>query len=225
MIAKRLEVISELVTHSRCTADIGTDHGIVPLKLIDSHRADKVIATDVSAPSLNKTQKKVASNHLDSKIITRLGNGLDPINKDECDTIIIAGMGGLLIKDILNRGVNKIENATLILQPMNNAHFVRMFLEFSDYKITKEMIVFENNHYYQIIVAEPGNMKIDDPIDYWVGCKSARKSDAVFENFIKSLISKQKEIIHYTKNQPTANARRKIIQTKNIICMLEEILK
>ena len=225
MIAKRLEVISELVAHSRCTADIGTDHGIVPLKLIDSHRADKVIATDVSAPSLNKTKKKVEINQLGSKIITRLGNGLDPINKDECDTIIIAGMGGLLIKDILNRGVNKIENATLILQPMNNAHFVRMFLEFSDYKITKEMIVFENNHYYQIIVAEPGNMKIEDPIDYWVGWKSARKSDAVFENFIKSLISKQKEIIRYAINQPTVNARRKIIQTKNIIRMLEETLK
>lgn len=225
MISKRLEVISGLVSHSQCVADIGTDHGIVPLNLIYSHQADKVIATDVSAPSLNKTKKKVEMHHLDSKIITRLGNGLNPIKIDECDTIIIAGMGGLLIRDILNSGMNKIEKATLILQPMNNAHVVRMFLESSFYKIIKERIVLENNHYYQIMVAEPGNMSISDPIDYWIGYKNARRSDTIFNKFVESFIVKQEEILQYTGNQSTTNTRRKIMQTKNFIAMLKETLR
>jgi tRNA (adenine22-N1)-methyltransferase len=223
MISPRLNAIAQLIEGRNCVADIGTDHGIIPIELIRSQKAEKVIATDISSQSLMKTQKKVQLNHLEEKIDMRVGDGLAPINHNECDAIIIAGMGGLLIRDILKDGISKLGTAQLIVQPMNNAQFVRMVLEEIHYRIMKEIVIYERHHYYQIIFAEPGLMKIDNPIDYWIGLESARSFTPTYNNFIEWFIKQQEKIIKIAgKQKNTANVYRKINQTKYFIRMLKE---
>lgn len=223
MISPRLEAISQLIENKNCVADVGTDHGIIPIELIRSQRAQKVIATDISAQSLKKTQKKVQRDHLEKKIDLRVGDGLVPINKNECDAIIVAGMGGLLIRDILEDGLMKLGEAQLILQPMNNMQYVRMALEKIHYRILKEIVVYERHHYYQIILSEPGLMKFDNPIDYWIGLESARNFTPTYKNYISWFINQQEKIIKAAGQQRnTVNVRRKINQTKYFIRMLKE---
>ncbi|MCH4072828.1 tRNA (adenine(22)-N(1))-methyltransferase [Pseudoramibacter sp.] len=223
MISPRLNAIAQLIEGKNCVADIGTDHGIIPIELIRSQKSEKVIATDISAQSLMKTQKKVKLNHLEERIDMRVGDGLAPINQNECDAIIIAGMGGLLIRDILKDGLSKLGTAQLIVQPMNNAQFVRMMLEKIHYRIVKEIVIYERHHYYQIIFAVPGLMKIDNPIDYWIGLKSASSFTPTYSNFIEWFIKQQEKIIKIAgKQKNTANVSRKINQTKYFIRMLKE---
>lgn len=223
MISPRLEAISQLIENKNCVADVGTDHGIIPIELVRSQRTQKVIATDISPQSLMKTQKKVQRDHLEKIIDLRVGDGLSPIEKNECDAIIIAGMGGLLIRDILEEGLMKLGEAQLILQPMNNMQYVRMTLEKIHHRILKEIVVYERHHYYQIILSEPGLMKFDNPIDYWIGLESARDFTPTYRDYISWFINQQEKIIKAAGQQRnTVNVRRKINQTKYFIRMLKE---
>ena len=92
-----------MVTYFDTIADIGCDHGYVCIELIKNNKVKKAIASDISYPSLKKTIDFVKVNNIDDRIETRVGDGLDVLNKDEVDAVIVAGMGGVLISDILLR--------------------------------------------------------------------------------------------------------------------------
>ena len=101
MISKRLQHIVDIVTYFDTIADIGCDHGYVCIELIKNKKVKKAIASDISYPSLKKTIDYVKENNIEDKIETRVGNGLEILSTDEVDAVIIAGMGGVLISDIL----------------------------------------------------------------------------------------------------------------------------
>ena len=103
MAGLRLKKICNLVDENSIVADIGTDHGIIPIELSKNHIAKKIIATDISEDSLEKLEQKLIYNSNIVNIETRVSDGLDCFNEFEVDTIIISGMGGILIKEILDK--------------------------------------------------------------------------------------------------------------------------
>ena len=107
MKSKRLLEIASLVEENSIVADIGTDHGYIPVYLMEEARAKRVIGSDISKGSLNKIVNYVRMKKLEDKIDTRLGNGLEVLRPFEVDTVIIAGMGGMLIRDILEKNLRK----------------------------------------------------------------------------------------------------------------------
>ena len=98
MLKGRLLAIANAVPPSRAIADIGTDHGLVPVWLVTNGIAQKAIITDISPGSLAKAESLIKQEGLADKIEPRLGDGLLPVKPGEVDTIVIAGMGGMLIK-------------------------------------------------------------------------------------------------------------------------------
>lgn len=224
MLSKRLKTVTDAVGKAACVLDMGCDHGYVPLALIQNHQAKHVIASDISAPSLDKAKHQIASAHLEDVIETRLGGGLDIILKDECDAIIMAGMGGLLISDILQQDFEKVAHARLVLQPMNHAATARLTLEKIGFCIQSERVVFEDGHYYEIIMAEPGDMQVKEPIDYWVGYTPARRKDDDFVAHVKALLTAENKIITNLQNKKTENVRRRLAQCRGYVDMLEEVL-
>ncbi len=98
----RLTAIANLVDYGK-VADVGCDHGKLGYYLIGTDRASEVIATDISAPSLSKAEELAKENGVQDIMHTRLGNGLDPVGDREVDTVIIAGLGGDVISDIVLR--------------------------------------------------------------------------------------------------------------------------
>ena len=160
MISKRLQYIVDMVTHFETIADIGCDHGYVCIELIKNNKVKKAIASDISYPSLKKTIDFVKVNNIDDRIETRVGDGLDVLNKDEVDAVIVAGMGGVLISDILKKNYNlkfKEKNPLLILQPVQQAKDLRYYLYENKFEIVDEDIVFDMGKYYNIIVAKKIN--------------------------------------------------------------------
>ena len=156
MLTKRLETIKNLVNNSKITVDVGTDHGYVPISLITEKRALKVIACDINKGPLNNARANIQKAGLLEKIELRLGGGLAPCETGEADTVIIAGMGGILIKDILEESYIKAQSAEkLILQPMNSLDVLREYLINNNFSVKNEHLAIEGEKIYNIIEVVP----------------------------------------------------------------------
>lgn len=164
MITPRLEMILRNVTGKSC-ADIGTDHAYIPIKLAE--KGIKVIATDIRPGPLKTAAENVKKHGTDIEL--RLGGGLTTIKKGEVETVIIAGMGGEMIENIINESIETAKCCTLVLQPMNSQCELRKYLEKNGFKITAEDIAVEGHKIYNLIVAESGTPnKYKDEINYHI---------------------------------------------------------
>ncbi len=160
MLTERLLKVKNLVEKTNTVLDVGTDHGYVPISLITEKRAKKVIAADINEGPLKNAEKNIRMAGLSDYIELRLGSGLVPVEKGEADTVIVAGMGGILIADILKESYEKaIAVKKLILQPMYSQEILRKYLIENGFEIIKEYLVRENEKIYNIIEAIPGTEK------------------------------------------------------------------
>ncbi len=196
-LSKRLlEIISFVGENSKVVADIGTDHGYIPVYIIQNNLSQKVIATDISPASLNKTITYVNSLYLNDKIDTRFGDGLDVIKPNEVDTVIIAGMGGVLISKILDNNkevCNTVEN--FILQPMVASRELRQYLVENGYEIVDESLAKEGRRFYEIIQAKRGKGNIHKDLHYDISHKLIEKDHPLIREFIGFKINEIEEIL------------------------------
>lgn len=156
-LSKRLRTIVDMTMTCRIAADIGTDHGFVPMALLREKRAEKCIAADIRTGPLERAREHIAAAGLQDSCEFRLGPGLQVLAKDEAELIIIAGMGGLLIRDILLEGKEKLGAAgQLVLSPHTEVPAVRRTLETLDFHIEDEAVVLEEEKFYTVISALPG---------------------------------------------------------------------
>lgn len=150
-LKNRLYTVSTLVPNGARVADIGTDHGHLPIYLTESGVSPFCLACDIKEKPLESAKeniKKVGT----SKVETRLGPGLSPVFPDEVDCVTIAGMGGEVIASILE-DCPWIKNGkyTLILQPMTSADALRRYLSENGFSIEKEIACEENRKVYTVM--------------------------------------------------------------------------
>ncbi|MCM1256920.1 MAG: class I SAM-dependent methyltransferase [Roseburia sp.] len=155
-MSKRLTLLSQMVTEGNVLADVGTDHGYIPIYLVRQGKIPKAIAMDIGQGPLFRAREHIAEYNLGGYIQTRLSDGVTSLGAGEADTILIAGMGGSLILHILTEGINVIESAKeLILQPQSEIEKVREYLFRTGYKITEENMLSEDGKYYQMFSCKP----------------------------------------------------------------------
>lgn len=148
-LSKRLQMVSSLVTKGNRLADIGTDHGYIPIALVGEGICPWAIASDVNKGPLLRAKEHIQENSLLEQIEVRLGNGLESISCGEVDSILIAGMGGPLIVTILEQGKNVRDSAKeLILSPHSDIAGVRAYILGQGYEIVQENMVKEDGKYY-----------------------------------------------------------------------------
>ena len=121
MITSRLQSIINYA-HGKVIADVGTDHAFIPIELICTERAEKVIASDIRRGPLDSAVRNINAAGMSDKIETRLGSGLSVLNSGEADMIIVAGMGGEMIEKIIKEDEGTARASELILQPMNSQY-------------------------------------------------------------------------------------------------------
>ena len=157
-ISKRLESIANLVTPGYRVSDIGTDHGYVPIYLLRKDLCPSAIAVDISKGSLEKAIFNVSRAGLENKIDCRLSDGLDAISPGETDSIIIAGMGGILMDKILRRGIEVVlSSKELILAPHRDIQLVHQFAKEFGMGIVYDNTVLDKKRYYNIIKLKVNN--------------------------------------------------------------------
>lgn len=176
----RLKFSADEVRKGKKVADIGTDHAYLPAYLIENDICPSAIAADIGKGPLENAKKVVSTSEiLSERIELRLSNGLKEIRPDEAEDIVIAGMGGILISEILTAAPwVKDETKRLILQPMSHAEDVRRYLCENGFEIIKEKACSDAKHNYIIIVAEFTNKENDkDEAFYYKGLIQFDKSE------------------------------------------------
>ena len=156
-LSARLACVASLVSAGARVADIGSDHAYLPAALVLDGKIDFAIAGEVVKGPYENAVHEIKDHQLEGQVIPRLADGLAAIEPaDKVDTITIAGMGGSLIASILEKDKNKLTGIKrLVLQPNVGESQLREWLMNNHYQIMNEKIIEEDNHIYEIIVAEP----------------------------------------------------------------------
>ncbi len=162
-LSKRLKLVASFVEPGALVADVGTDHGYVPIWLVQEGVAAGGIAMDVNQGPLERAKAHIAACGLSGRIQVRLGDGLSALSGEEADTVIIAGMGGPLIVRILTEGLETARRMKrLILSPQSEIWSVRAFLERNGFVIEDDAMTEEDGKYYTVICARSAGGYIGD---------------------------------------------------------------
>lgn len=224
-LSKRLKEIAALVDPCYTVADIGTDHGYIPIFLIKEGICVHAIASDINKGPVEKARKNIQNENLGSKIECRLGGGLSVLKPKEADGIVIAGMGGNLIRDILEADMEVVKKTEqLILQPVQNPEVLRAYLYTKGYKIVDEALIFDEGKYYEIIKVQYDFAPVIlDPIYYEVSPILLRKEHVLITAYVQQKIHKYQKIEdNILEDTQAANLRREEVSMK--IQKLKELI-
>lgn len=188
-LTPRLEKLAELVPRCEALADIGTDHAYIPAALVSEGIAAKAIASDIVAGPVERARETVARYALSDKIDVRMGAGLETVVENEADVIVVAGMGGILISEILEKSRRVTDGAKmLILQPMTAVRELREYLCGGGYTITGEYLVKEESKLYNIITAHSGGDTEYTVKEMYLGRDTRENSPSLFDEYKKRIL-------------------------------------
>ncbi|MCD1146875.1 class I SAM-dependent methyltransferase [Peptoniphilus sp. KCTC 25270] len=187
-ISVRLYELAKMVDFTPIVADIGTDHGYIPYLLLKENKCMIAIATDISEPSLKKGKSLLESEFTPFQYDCRVGDGLEVLEPMEANAVIIAGMGGILISEVLEKSKEKAMSMDyLILQPMQAEEELMDYLTKEDYQLMEVRLVKENKKIYPIFKMKPG---ISEEIISW----ESFKEDPLFTELCQHKIHVFEEI-------------------------------
>ena len=226
-LTDRLLKIASLVTEGKRVADIGTDHGYIPVYLLNKNKVPFAILADVNKGPLDNARKEVRHNNLLDKTDLRLGSGIEILKKGEVDEVIIAGMGGILISELLeaNKEVSHSVDK-LILQPMQAQDELRKYLFSNGYEILNEVLVKEDFRIYEILEVKytGNNTQVEDEIYFEVGKKLIENKDELLNEFIDKKVYKYNSIIEKLDGKSGEAVEQKREESKVAIEKLKGLL-
>lgn len=159
-LSRRMQMLADMVTWGSRVADVGCDHGFLPIYLVQTGKSPGCLAMDVRKGPLSGAAAHIAFCGLEEYIETRLSDGLTAYHIGEADTLVCAGMGGRLMERILAEGGEKSRSfAELILQPQSEIPEFRSYLRNAGYLITEEEAVYEEGKFYFAMKAVYGGQE------------------------------------------------------------------
>ena len=168
VLSMRLSVVLSLIPQGGVVADVGCDHGLLSVAIAQDKRWQGVIAMDISRDAVEKARAQLAP-YFDVYAHVRQSNGLSALLEGEARTVVMAGMGGMLMVELLNAGQDKLQGAALVLQPQGSAVFVRVWLHRHGYAVRMERLVQEDGWWYEVMLAVPGIQGYADEAGYLLG--------------------------------------------------------
>ncbi|WP_434651904.1 tRNA (adenine(22)-N(1))-methyltransferase TrmK [Pseudomonas sp. R3-56] len=225
-LSMRLERVAALVPAGARLADIGSDHGYLPVALLRRGVISAAVAGEVALTPFRSAERTVRESGLEHTIAVRLASGLGAIEPgDGITAISLCGMGGETIRDILEAGKSRLNGRErLILQPNGGEQPLRQWLVAHDYRILHEEMLRENRFYYEIIVAER-----DGPVTYsaeelYFGPLQMQARSPVFlDKWERMLRFKHKNLANLTRAQQGV-AQEKVQEIARQIRWISELL-
>jgi len=193
-VSKRLQTIVDYI-NVQTIADIACDHAYISIAALQSGAARRSVACDINAFSIEKAKKNILACGLSGSIETRLANGIRGLLPSEVDTVIIAGVGGRLICEILEYDIEKTKSFNrFIIQPQRDAQLTRRCLHRAGFLICDEDMVFDGGIYYPVIIAERGNEPPYTDIQYTFGKIPLENKHLVLKDHISLKLRQLKDI-------------------------------
>lgn len=223
-LSKRLDAVAALVSHRR-VADIGTDHGYVPIHLFLQGRLEKGYACDVRKGPLEKCRANLVSYGAEGVIETRLGSGLTPLAPGEAETAVLAGMGGMLIVHILQDSPQVAASLReLVLSPQRDFAAVRRYVHEIGFSIAEEHMLKEDGKPYLLLRCERGAERYEREIDYLYGKKLLAAKDPILRELLTAEEKKYSRLLESLRENPTENARERVPQVAQKLAWMREAL-
>ncbi len=218
-ISNRLKCISEFVEDNDKIIDIGCDHALLDIYLMNNKNNINLIASDIHEGAIKNAKKNISKHALLDKIDLRLGDGLNVINENEVDTIIIAGMGYYSIEKILSNSekMNKIKK--IIVQSNTDVVKLRKFIIKLGYKIEDELLVKDKDIIYTIIKFTLGKEKYSYEEIYFGPKILSKKDDLFLEYYNKKLLKYENLLLQLPKYEI-----KNILHHKHLIRIIKKEL-
>ena len=210
-----------MIRDTTAVVDVGTDHAILPAYLALNRDCKSIIATDINEQPLRRAARTVYEYGVDDKVDLRLCDGLDGINSGEADEIVIAGLGGETISEIIEAAEwLKDGGKNLILQPMSRPEMLRDYLSGAGFSIEREEPVRDGKHLYTVIKASyVGPLEV--PAHYkYIGEVLSSESELAAE-YVDNVISSFGKMLAGMKKSRTA-VESKLRELENILTLIEK---
>lgn len=212
-LSKRLALVASFVNEGSSLADIGTDHGYIPIELTRQGKVPKAIAMDVRKGPLERAREHIREYHLEERIETRLSDGAERLKAGEADTVVIAGMGGELVIHILEGGRHLWDEVgQWVLSPQSELDKVRTFLQENGFVITREDMVEEDGKYYTVMDVSRGVMEEMSQAERLYGVYLIRHKNPVLREFLKRERDQLLKIREQLNAQSTDSARARLAE-------------
>lgn len=228
MLSARLKMVADYVNICNVAADIGTDHGYIPIWLVKNNICKRAIAADISKGSCNKAQNNINISRLEDKISVRCGSGLEVIDssEDNVDCIIISGMGGLMTVSVLKSSAEAVNNASqLVLQPQRDINAVRKYVTDNGFKIIDESILKDNNKFYIAINCVKGRSEKYNEAELYFGKYIAKNNTDIFKEYIDIEINKIYNALLSIKENLSDDNKKRYDELANKYNMYKEVGK
>ena len=236
-LSKRMKSVADMIQPCDAVGDIGCDHAFVSIYLVEQHRAKRVIASDVRRGPIAIAKRNIEAMNLSDQIEIRMGVGLDTIVPGEVNAVVLAGMGGMLMIDILERGEEVVTRCDqLVLQPQSDIEKVRRYLAEKGYHLADEQMLIDAGKYYNLLDVRVHEMVQKDEYDcskladdwcYMYGGSLLRKKDP----FLRSWLVKRRDttagLINSLSDKNTEKAAKRLktvkAEQKTICAVLKQV--
>lgn len=230
-LSKRLQAVADLVSEGLVVADVGTDHGYIPIYLLETKKCQKALAMDVNAGPLERAREHIATYHLSDVIETRLSNGVEALSIGECDCVVIAGMGGALTIRILEEGKEIFRQLKeFVLQPQSELSKVRRYLCENGYEVIAEDMVHEDGKFYPMMKVTNGEAIEYNAIELRYGKHLLEQKHPVLKTFLEKEVQAKEQILKKLDMQSGMHIearkeelRRELAEVKEAICYVERL--
>ena len=201
-ISHRIQAVASFVTPGLTVADIGCDHGYTTIYLLREGIAPKVYAMDINKGPLERAVQNIERAGLQGQVVFRLSDGMEKLLPDEAGCLLLSGMGGILIRDILSRSPAVVEKAAeLVLQPQSELGILRHYLHDRGYCIVRESMLLDAGKYYTVMKAVKGEEQYEGEMEYRYGRLLLEKRSDVFVEWLKKELARMDAIVEGMKDK------------------------
>lgn len=184
-LSKRMQAIADLIVPCRTLADVGTDHGYIPIYALQQKLVQRAIAMDINKGPLERAESHIQEYGLDAYIETRLSDGVSKLLPNEADLVVIAGMGGGLMQKILEEGKAVFDTVPyVILQPQSEIEKFRYYLAERHWMIEKEDMIYEDGKYYPMMRVCHGGTEMPNEIEARFGKYLLEAKHPILKNYL-----------------------------------------
>ena len=217
-LSHRLQTIVDIVPVCDLVVDVGCDHGKVLAKLFLENKIQRAIASDISAPSVEKAKQLLTELGYIDRVNIVVGDGMQNIDQASVDVVIVAGMGGREILQIMDNCQANV--GTWVLQPMSDVAYVRECLHNNGYKITKDQFFYDKGKYYTLLKVETGKQRLNQlQLKYGV----EYKNDLVLKEYLgKEIVKVEKYLTQASSKIQSKDLKKKYKELKKIVRSIHE---
>ncbi len=225
-LSKRLQAVADLVSEGQIVADVGTDHGYIPIYLLESGKCERAIAMDINKGPLLRAKEHIAEHGLDAKIEVKLSDGVEALSVGACDCVVVAGMGGALAVRIMEEGQAVFKSLReFVLQPQSELAKVRQYLWENEYCVTAEDMVLEDGKFYPMMKVKNGASEDYAQIELRYGKCLLMQKHPVLKQFLEKEVQTKEAILNNLESESGEHIENRKKELLEELLFAKEALK